>query len=276
MDRLKTQPDNPQPEDFQLSNQTKGEIEAAAAEYKIDPVHFLGLLMSETSNLNPSAERWGIIVLTYVREAVSAYYDGKSGSAERLQEIINQAWPDISFGRSQSIVAYHPVFLATAPQERYTQQGLADFRASGGQDAAQGTANIRAVIAVRDWAFKNPFQDLRLAAQKFAGCIERSGADDPLGACVIYNAGSDRRGDSEWMADWGENVRRYAENLARAEAYRLRGADPSRAARALGGLWGLGNAMMGLSSEKGNEQHAYVLALKEEINALLPEEERIP
>ena len=93
------------------------------------------------SGLDPRAERWGGSEGTrQAREAIAA------GDSSRLQEIIDRAWPDISFGYGQRIVRFHY--------------------------AGDRTPSVPNVLAVRRQVFENPEADLRemaIAAQQHPG-----------------------------------------------------------------------------------------------------------
>ena len=271
--RLKTYPIAPQDGDYTLTRETANDFVTAANQYGVDPCWLLGLLMTESGNVNRYyAERWGGVGIFEVRQMIDNVVTRLGGAKPVLQQTINQAWPDISFGRSQAIVAYHPEFLKLTPEERYTPESLPDHN---GVDAASAIGTVEAVLAVRLWCFNNPTDDLRLAAKKFSEKLLQTGGD-VLGACVAYNAGSDRRGDARWMERYSSHVERYTENLAVAERYRDEGPDTVQAAAALGGLWGIANLMEPLAPEYARQQRIFVQSVKAVLNELLPEGSKVP
>lgn len=159
---------------------------AAADAAGLDPVALLALLRAE-SGLNPRAERWG-------RETAEAVAAIARQDWPALAGIIGRVWPDISFGYSQRIVLFH-------------DQG----------DRSPTVANC---LAVREHVFTHPEEDIRAAAQRLAAGFRRSLDGTPLGAMVVYNAGSDRRNDPAWLAAWAGNVASYQRALEWAEQFR--------------------------------------------------------
>ena len=76
------------------------DIVNAARAHDLNPLHLLALLIAE-SGLNPRAERWGYWLPDVARQHIS------NRDWARLQELIDEAWPDISFGYSQHTCLYH-------------------------------------------------------------------------------------------------------------------------------------------------------------------------
>lgn len=164
-----------------------GPILEYAQVYGFDPVVLLALLKAE-SGLNPRAERWG----TRTAEARRMIQFGLLRSSRSL---INDVWPDISFGFGQRIVKYHYI--------------------------GDKTKSVTNILQVRQGVFNDPDRDIREAADHLAGAFEHSTCDGtPLSALVVYNAGSDRRHSEVWMRRWAGNVAAYEWALAWAEQYR--------------------------------------------------------
>lgn len=159
---------------------------AAADAAGIDPVALLALLRAE-SGLNPQAERWGRETAAAVRAIAGQDWPALAG-------IISRVWPDVSFGYSQRIVLFH-------------DQG----------DRSPTVANC---LAVREQVFTHQEEDIRAAAARLASAFGRSLDGTPLGAMVVYNAGSDRRNDPAWLAEWAGNVASYQRALDWAEQFR--------------------------------------------------------
>lgn len=159
---------------------------AAADAAGIDPVAVLALLRAE-SGLNPKAERWG-------QETGAAVNAINRQDWPALAGIIGRAWPDVSFGYSQRIVLFH-------------DQG----------DHSPSVANC---LAVREYVFTHQTEDIRAAALRLAAGLGRSLDGTALGAMVVYNAGSDRRNDPAWLAQWAGNVASYRRALDWAEQFR--------------------------------------------------------
>ena len=122
----------------------------------------LTLLIAE-SGLSPVATRFGnrTNVATLARAM---------GEWARLQEIVDEVWPDISFGYSQQIVKYHW--------------------------AGDGTGTVENVLTVMQAVFSDPEKDVAVAASRLAACLAqaqmRGYADeegDILEALYIYNWG---------------------------------------------------------------------------------------
>ena len=148
----------------------------------------LALLRAE-SGLNPRAERWG--ARTGQAQAFIVAADDAA-----LGELIAVVWPDLGFGYSQRVVAFH--------------------------ERGDRTPTVRNCLAVREWVFGHPDEDIQAAAQRLVGCFRHPTCDgSALSALCIYNAGSDRRGDAAWMGRWAGNVASYEVALAWAEGYRL-------------------------------------------------------
>lgn len=100
----------------------------------------------------------------------------------------------MSFGYSQCIVLYHYF--------------------------GDHTATLENIEAVRDYVFSHPAEDIDEAASRLACGISRSLDGTALGGMIVYNAGSDRRDDPEWLKRWKGNVANYEAALAWAEQYR--------------------------------------------------------
>ncbi len=141
------------------------------------------------SGWNSRAERWG-----WRTEAAKLMID--VGDDAELQAIIDDVWPDISFGIGQRIVLYHY---------------LGDFQPT--------LANC---LAVREGVFADPQRDVVHMADTLAGCLAVArqsdltpvGGDELLGALVVYNAGHMPRPDSVWWHDWAGNVANYRAAMA--------------------------------------------------------------
>ncbi len=139
----------------------------------------LALIIAESS-LNPRSERWG----SRTAEAVQRLKKGAS-----VQDIIDDVWPDISFGYCQRIVKYHW---------------------SG--DGAKSEANV---LRVREEVFGHPERDILEAASKFAGCLQLAGGDILEGLCV-YNFGHVPKPQERQTSDFINNSASYKLALARA------------------------------------------------------------
>lgn len=205
--------------------------------FGLDPIHLLALLFAE-SNLNPRAERWG----SWLPETVRQHIENRDWAA--LQTVIDDAWPDISFGYSQHIVLFH-----------YTG------------DRTKSWLNV---LNVRNYVFAHPRENIYEAAQKLNECFQHWSCDGSiLSAMIVYNAGSDRRDDPLWMAGWSQNVRAYRRALARAENYREDGGDEdvnkAEISRSLGVIWGIAELLEQLKSEYSKELKDAVVAIKQEV-----------
>lgn len=151
----------------------------------------LGTMYGESVTLDPKAERWGI----QTDNAILAIADKK---VDILQTIITITWPDISFGRAQRIVKFH-------------YHG----------DLQPTVANC---LAVRQYVFDHPEEDLQQMAAKLRGNLAISTANNPvhvdndplLGAAVVYNAGHWPVDESEWIAR-APRVEHYREAFAKAD-----------------------------------------------------------
>lgn len=170
-----------------------------------DPIHLLALLMAESSGVNPVAERYGV----RTREAIEFINAGRLGE---LQDLINDQWADISFGPSQHIVLYHYF--------------------------GDRSSDVVNVLNVRNHVFANTRENIIMAANKLAACWPLSRDGSALGAMVAYNAGSDRRWDTAWMARWSANVDSYAYHLTKAEAYRISTEEVAMVGAEFGVVWG--------------------------------------
>ena len=143
------------------------------------------------SNLDPRAERWG----HFTREARAAL---SAGDHARLQEIIDRAWPDISFGYGQRVVRYHWI--------------------------GDRSRRVDNVLSVRQHVFDHPEEDLQQMALWLAGTLRQArtrdltlvGGDELLGALVIYNAGHFPAPDEPYWHTHAGNVANYRRALQRA------------------------------------------------------------
>lgn len=150
----------------------------------------LAVAMAESA-LNSKAERWG----SMTSQAQAAII---GGDMDLLQAIIDEVWPDISFGLSQRIVEYH--YLG---------------------DGSQRADNC---LSVREGVFADPARDLQEMCTKLATCLATAqaanlgpvGGDPLLGACVVYNAGHYPTADDSWWSTWSANAASYRAALDRA------------------------------------------------------------
>jgi len=155
------------------------------------PVSLLLACAIAESGLNPRAERWG----SRTEEAVAAI---ESGDLGRLGWIIEEAWPDISFGYGQRIVMYHYL--------------------------GDRSSSVENCLAVRDGVFADPEADLRAMAEHLSACLSAAegsdlspvGSDPLLGALVVYNAGRMPASTDTWWQKWSGNVGSYRRALDRA------------------------------------------------------------
>lgn len=184
----------------------------------IDPIYLLALIKAE-SGLNGKAERYGTNTQEFLQRLLW-YNRGDRSQATELQRLIDEVWPDISFGYSQRIVLYH--------------------------DYGDRSTALENVLAVRQQVFTNPEEDIQAAASRLAEAKNRSLDDTYLGAMVVYNAGSDRRDDSEWMSKYGANVRAYATYIAWAEE-NYRDEQQEERLSHLNEIWGLANELDSLN-----------------------------
>jgi hypothetical protein len=145
------------------------------------------------SGLDPRAERWGGSEGTrHAREAIAA------GDTSRLREIIDRAWPDISFGYGQRIVRFHY--------------------------AGDQSPSVPNVLAVRRQVFEDPETDLREMAALLSSTLGRArrgdlspcGGDEILGALIVYNAGHLPAPDAPWWDEHPVNLANYRRALERA------------------------------------------------------------
>lgn len=165
-------------------------LEAAVKEAGIPLLLALACVIAE-SGLNPRAERWGSLT----SDARTAINQGDLG---RLAQIIEEVWPDISFGYSQKIVLYHYL--------------------------GDRSSSIENCLAVREGVFGDPEGNLRAMAQQLAGCLGTAqagdlspvGGDPLLGALVVYNAGHLPPAVSPWWDKWAGNVGSYGRAMAQA------------------------------------------------------------
>lgn len=165
-------------------------LESAASAAGIPLQLALACALAE-SGLNPRAERWGGMT-GQAQQAIAA------GDNALLQAIIDETWPDISFGYSQKIVEFH--YLG---------------------DHSQSVDNC---LAVRAGVFADPDRNLVEMANQLAGCMATAqagdlspvGGDPLLGALIVYNAGHLPAADSPWWGQWAGNVANYKAALDRA------------------------------------------------------------
>ena len=148
-------------------------------------VEALLAMMIAESALNPMAERWG----KRTREAMIAL--GKENENWReLQAIVDDAWPDISFGYTQQIVMYHWW--------------------------GDGTIDLNNILSVRKATFANPARDILEASYKLSSCIGIAGGDIMEGL-MVYNFGHvvppSKRGTTFWA-----HYASYESALAKAQA----------------------------------------------------------
>jgi hypothetical protein len=141
--------------------------------------------------LSPRAERWG----RFTREAKEAL---AARDTDRLQQIIDRTWPDVSFGYAQRIVKYHWV---------------------GNRSNA-----LENVLKVRQYVFEHPEEDLqqmsswlaRTLAEARKHDLSKLGGDELLGALVVYNAGHFPKPDEDYWQSHAGNVVNYRRALQRA------------------------------------------------------------
>jgi hypothetical protein len=166
-----------------------GIFDPAWAAAHIPRTLLLAAVLAE-SGLNPHAERWG-------RQTAAARTAITNDDREWLQAIIDDVWPDISFGYGQRIVLYH---------------WLGD-----------GTQSVDNVLAVRAGVFADPAGDLAHMAKMLAECLDqaRSGdlspvqGDELLGALAVYNGGHLYPPDDPWWQTWAGNIASYRTMLTR-------------------------------------------------------------
>lgn len=127
----------------------------------------------------------------------------KYEALQKLQEIINDQWPDVSVGYSQRIILFH--------------------------DEGDRTPSVQNVLNVIQHVFANPKQDIEAAAMRLAGCFQHPTCDGTIvSALTIFNSGSDRRDDPEWMRVWGRNIAAYEAALREAEKYAVPSLTPEQ------------------------------------------------
>lgn len=177
--------------DYEGTDITPLLIQAANAA-SVDPVHLVALLKAE-SGLNRKAERYGVRTNEFMQRLLW-YQRGDASQESELQALLFDVWPDVSFSYGQQIVLFHYY--------------------------GNRTSDLQNVLEVRDLVFQNPYTNIENAAARFANGIERSLDGTALGGMVVYNAGSDKRNDPEWMARWGANVAAYEAALTWAEQFR--------------------------------------------------------
>lgn len=158
-----------------------------------------------------------------------------------LREIVEDADFDLSFGYSQRIIAYH--------------------------ELGDNTHSLENVLAVREAVFADPEADIEAAASRLAGCFRHESCDGSiLSALVVFNAGSDRRKDPEWMARWAGNVAAYEDALEWAEQYRGdESMDKAKISFALGVVWGVAQLLKAIKSPYGQELEDAVVYIKQEV-----------
>ncbi len=167
-------------------------LERAANEAGIPLELILAGAIAE-SGLNPRAERWG--TMTVQAQAAIA-----QGDMQWLQSIINATWPDISFGLSQKVVAYH--YLG---------------------DRSRTVENC---LAVREGVFADPERNLMEMAVQLNDCLfdvygcdlSKVGWDPLLAALVVYNHGSYPPAWDDYWTRWAGNVASYRGALDRARS----------------------------------------------------------
>lgn len=150
----------------------------------------LACIMAE-SDLDPRTDRFGRRT-TQARAAIN------NGDHGLLATIIQQTWPDVSFGFAQRIVKFHYV-----------------------GDRQPTVANV---LAVRQHVFTHPDQDLMEMAKLLTGRLVMAQNGDLslvqddllLGALVAYNAGHFPTVHEAYWQTHGNNVKRYREKLALA------------------------------------------------------------
>ena len=188
-------------------------IELAATAAAVDPVHLLALLKAE-SGLNRKAQRVGGYEINNEFWKRFLWWErGDASQGAELQRLLNDAWPDISFGFGQQIVLFHY--------------------------AGDRSGTLENVLAVRDEVFKHPEANIADAASRFRNGIDRSLDGTALGGMVVYNAGSDRRNDAEWMERWAGNVASYQVALEWAEDFRTSNDPEPSLVEHLDQLWGV-------------------------------------
>ena len=163
------------------------QVMAAAVQARVDEYELLALLYAE-SGLNPYAERWGTWT-TAAKENI------EQGDRDNLLYVINQVWPDISFGYSQRIVLFHTL--------------------------GDRNPTVENCLQVRSEVFADPVADMQAAAHRYWAYLRHETCDGTaLSAMIVYNAGSDRRSDPDWNRMWSGNVANYQAALNWAEQYR--------------------------------------------------------
>lgn len=173
-----------------LGEDLRGPLSAAAEAAGI-PLPLALACVAAESDLHPRAERWG----RFTQDARAAL---AAGNTARLQEIIDRAWPDVSFGYAQRIVLYHY--------------------------HGDRSPRVENVLRVRQHVFDHPEEDLLHMARMLANCLARArredislvGGDELLGALVIYNAGHFPPRDRPYWQTHGQNVERYRRALGDA------------------------------------------------------------
>ena len=110
-----------------------------------------------------------------------------------LQEIIDDTWPDISFGYGQRIVLYH-----------------------WWGDQSQTVANV---LSVRKAVFGQPRRDILEAALRLKVSYDAAKGmkDRDLKALVYYNAGHIPPASNAWWITWSGNVLAYRTALDEAK-----------------------------------------------------------
>jgi hypothetical protein len=116
-----------------------------------------------------------------------------------LAGVIQGSGMDISFGISQRIVPYHWY--------------------------GNGSLTVENVLAVREYVFEHPDEDIRHMCSKLAGCYQQAqngdlspvDGDANLGALAIYNGGHLYPADDPWWQRWSSNIASYKVALERAK-----------------------------------------------------------
>jgi hypothetical protein len=163
----------------------------------------------------------------------------KYEALQKLQEIINDQWPDISVGYSQRIMLYH--------------------------DQGTRTPEVHNILDVIQYVFSHPEEDIMAAARRLHHGIQQSLDGTVLGGMAVYNAGSDRRNDPTWMAVWAGNIASYERCLREAESFVVVGPNQDAALRSLDALWGLAEAVGHLSPQREDEAKTWIVTVKDFI-----------
>lgn len=180
-------------------------MERAAGEARIPLVLGLGCALAE-SGLDPRAERWGQrnaeakLALQGLGLLVETEGSPMTPDEARalLEDVVDTEWPDLSWGYSQRIAAYHW--------------------------AGDRSATVDNCLAVRSAVLADPERDLVEMSWKLRGCLEVVleedlrwvGGDPLLGALVVYNAGHLPGLEEDWWRRYASHVASYRISLDRA------------------------------------------------------------